>query len=505
MCLRTCKVTAMPDKIMAPAEPEIYVSTVDSDCASSILNAASHQLDSEAVSFASVLASWVVRHGGSINGVEAGTASTGGGNGIFASRDLEAGDVILALPARLVLTERVAGADKDVAAVMEAAGKDGLYETLGELSASDVGNILLVLFLMKERVRAARGKDSFWAEYVRALPSEFWTPLGAEGKVREWLKKLEVGAFVEKVREELLVLWREFFVPYAIERFPEVWPAELVDFDMFFWAFSASETRSFAMTTRVWEEGEADDGVQGEDEVSDDSDALPITSMTPFLDFMNHSCANSGVNVTADGWFPPGVERIVENKGLYMHVKKPVKKGEQLFISYGQLDNSTLLAHHGFAVRKNPADKITLILEEPEDIDRGTGLKRVMLMALVDGVGFDYELTVHEPLPRELLASLRILYLSARDLEDVTFRNDFFNPLSVENERVVLKVLDDMLRLLANLPGSLPRTAGASSGQRLFEEFCDIYLSSRRNIISRSIGKVDALKKKSSNFVKHRI
>lgn len=258
---------------------------------------------------------------------------------------------------------------------------------------------------------------------------------------------------------------------------------------MFMWAFSVAETRSFDVTTSVWEEGEFERGdmaARGRESESED-EAMPMTALTPFMDFMNHSCFQAGVNVIADGWFPPGVERCVENKGFHMRVSQPVEKGEELFISYGMLDNYTLFAHHGFAVRGNPWDKITLALDEPNE-DTGPGLKRIMLLGMGrEGLGFEHALTMYEPLPEGLLASMRILLLDDTELEAVTIRSDVFTMLTPGNERAVFTVLGEMLRPLNVFAEAPPRTAKPDSGLGIFEQFCDTYVASRSDIIEKSM------------------
>ena len=41
----------------------------------------------------------------------------------------------------------------------------------------------------------------------------------------------------------------------------------------------------------------------------------------------------------------------------------PIKKGAEIFISYGERPNEELLYSHGFCVRDNPMDDVALVLD----------------------------------------------------------------------------------------------------------------------------------------------
>lgn len=77
----------------------------------------------------------------------------------------------------------------------------------------------------------------------------------------------------------------------------------------------------------------------------------PTLALAPFLDLLNHSCtAGTGLYV-----------KNTDNGPLYqLYTTVPFSKYEQVFISYGTLDNTKLLTEYGFFVPKNKHDFVEI-------------------------------------------------------------------------------------------------------------------------------------------------
>lgn len=440
------------------------------------------------------LSEWVTKNGGCLSGVEIRDTSDGG-RGLFATRALAPGEKIILLPPRLLATGDVARASPAVSAVLRDASADGVDETFDVLAACQPDETAIVLFLMAERIRMETSSATFdedseatgkvdWSTWIQSLPPNFITPCTVDGDiVEERLDGTYLMGFVFQLREELQMLYEEWVIPYAVEKNSQYFPKDSMSFELFLWAHSCVESRSFSLgrkeradlDTGCTDEKAADDASTGDGNFEHDE---KLTVLTPFADMMNHSCFSDGVNVTADAWWGRDGERADNSPGFQMYVTKEVVAGEELFISYSDHDNSMLLLHYGFAVSGNPNDKIPLNLEEP------SCLKQVMLLGLACDGKLDvlhYDLTVTDPLPSLLVATMRLLHLEGEDLEAATRITDFLKPVSVENERRVLDALKDMVKRVRKEELS-PRTAGNGTSLAVFEEFCDICVEGKNTI-----------------------
>jgi hypothetical protein len=71
-------------------------------------------------------------------------------------------------------------------------------------------------------------------------------------------------------------------------------------------------------------------------------------SLLPLIDICNHS-------------FAPNCDIDKRQAGsIVLYTKQPIKKGSELLLSYGALDNHTLLLDYGFLDADNPYDHMTL-------------------------------------------------------------------------------------------------------------------------------------------------
>ena len=117
-----------------------------------------------------------------------------------------------------------------------------------------------------------------------------------------------------------------------------------------------------------------------------------IQGMVPFWDMFNHAPpCDAHVRLNHD-----------EKKGLQMITTRKVKKGEEVFNTYGPLRNAELLRRYGFVIPRNPHGGTTV------------GLADVIEAALY----------VNPELVDEL--PLRLAWLESRGLADETLETRFF-------------------------------------------------------------------------------
>lgn len=458
------------------------------------------------------LSRWVSANGGSISGVEVRTLADGS-RGIFATRDLDPGEYVVELPRKLLMTGDVARAAPHVAAVLADAQVAGAGEAIGELAASDPGTTAIVLFLLSAVARrgSTPGKDWVgceaagvdWAPWLDSLPALFETPATvSEKRLSASLEGSMLFEFAKPMRAELRVIFDKFVVPFAVEKYPKAFPPDKSTYDAFLWAFAVTESRAFGFDEDApfVEDGETGASADsrgkvvtgGNDSLNGDSNGDSYTVLTPFADMMNHSCQPENVSIVVRLSYAEGDVHNTEMKGFQMVVKSfRVLSGEQLYISYGLLDNSRLLLHYGFASDLNPQDRIPLSLVEPDDSAPELYTKKLILleMACPGRLRMDFQLTPANPLPEEAIASLRLLLMSSEDAEGVSRHTDFFRMLNVRNEQDVLAYLDGVA---TQLLVTSPAQPGGECvfGESSYERSCETYIRCFNSIAMGARAKV---------------
>lgn len=94
------------------------------------------------------------------------------------------------------------------------------------------------------------------------------------------------------------------------------------------------------------ENEEAEEVEEEEEEEEEEQEGL--LAMVPMADMLNHK---TGFN---------NARLFHEPEGLLMKAIKPIKKGEQIYNTYGDLCNADLLRKYGFADENNPHDIVEI-------------------------------------------------------------------------------------------------------------------------------------------------
>lgn len=138
----------------------------------------------------------------------------------------------------------------------------------------------------------------------------------------------------------------------------------------------------------------------------------PTMALAPFLDLLNHS---SAVETTLAVQKAATSNKIRESSAVYqLYTKTPVEKYEQIFISYGALDNIKLITEYGFALPNNKNDVLPLRLDEFEQQHRPFPWK---IKAFIKLHAIDDHLNVGREcgFSHNLLLLFRLAYELARD------------------------------------------------------------------------------------------
>ncbi|GJP54407.1 hypothetical protein CLOM_g13497 [Closterium sp. NIES-68] len=267
--------------------------------------------------------------------------------GLVAEGDMEAGDTLCRIPMSLALWSNTSqegdseaaggrgGAVGDAEGAKGGKGGGSMRERMRELrqrvlqgkaAAAGIGGAekkrgwdVVALRILEEK---AKGDASPWAPYIRSLPPSvplpIFLPPEEEGEV-QWASTLEQ---VKRMNEEI----RETYHKHHDSTHPNL------SFDEYKWAVSMVHSRAFTLPVKP--------GGKFEQFV-----------MMPFMDAINHHYNNHM------DW----MARPVSSEGvLEIRLKRPAKKGEQLFTSFGPRSNENLFLYYGFILDNNPFDSLSL-------------------------------------------------------------------------------------------------------------------------------------------------
>ena len=296
--------------------------------------------------------SWLRSAGVRLSGVTIGRFPNTG-RGCVATRDLHVGDVVVEVPEDAILT-----ADNSVAA-------DALRAFFGGDTAPRLEREALVLAVMAEM---ARGEASRVNAYLNALPSLRAThsPLGWTA---DELAELEGTSCAERMFAEdedaelpsmTVEHWKHVAEPF-FERHPEfaTHPSpgsdenenETTTYLRKTYLHATALVAGFSFTLGEEDEEDEDEAFgrpvdAADDARGSDSEAHASTqAMVPFWDMLNHvSPELASVRLEHD-------ERAAT---LKMVCVREVRRGSEVFNTYGALGDDELLRRYGFVARSNP-------------------------------------------------------------------------------------------------------------------------------------------------------
>ena len=293
--------------------------------------------------------SWLRSAGVRLSGVTIGRFPNTG-RGCVATRDLHVGDVVVEVPEDAILT-----ADNSVAA-------DALRAFFGGDTAPRLEREALVLAVMAEM---ARGEASRVNAYLNALPSLRAThsPLGWTA---DELAELEGTSCAERMFAEdedaelpsmTVEHWKHVAEPF-FERHPEfaMHPSPGSDenettYLRKTYLHATALVAGFSFTLGEEDEEDEDEAFfrpidAADDTHGSDSEAHASTqAMVPFWDMLNHvSPELASVRLEHD-------ERAAT---LKMVCVREVRRGSEVFNTYGALGDDELLRRYGFVARANP-------------------------------------------------------------------------------------------------------------------------------------------------------
>ncbi|KAG1848214.1 SET domain-containing protein [Suillus tomentosus] len=393
---------------------------------------------------------WFQHNGGILDASMMGiTDFPGSGRGAVALQDIPENHTIFTLPRSLTLSTQTSSLPS--AFGFEEWRKHKLHK----------GWAGLILCMMWEEAQGNQGK---WITYLASLPRQFDTPIFWSD---EELQELQGTAAVDKIgRDEAERDYHEKLTP-AIKTRPDLFPSDQIDtwYTLHQYHITGSRILSRSFNVERWQSGieqdaehvtEEDsnentqantslgsamdvdhsaDGGEAVDEESSDRDSddedIEDTSdiaMVPMADILN--ARYDSVNA----------KLFYEKHHLQMVTTKPVKAGEQIFNTYGDLPNSDLLRRYGH-VDLVPCPHLKGSLGNPQDVveiradlvvnvvcgDLSTGeTYRRRIDWWLDEGGDDVFIIDADPvLPAALTSFIRLLLLTQEEWEKTREKGRF--------------------------------------------------------------------------------
>uniref|UniRef100_W8CAS8 protein-histidine N-methyltransferase n=1 Tax=Ceratitis capitata TaxID=7213 RepID=W8CAS8_CERCA len=304
--------------------------------------------------------------------------------GLEATRDIAEEEVLFSIPRKLILSEENMDLENSPA-------------QFGSMT-----NLKLSYALMLEALKP----NSFWKPYIDLLPEKYNTVLYFTTKEMEMLRGSNA---LSSALKQCKAIARQYAFLYnctvqapRTDKFNSMGQAfkEQFNYELYRWAVSTVMTREnmiprASVTKKVATNGAADASQQTE----------TIAALIPFWDMANHrqGRVTSFFNLATDE---------MESTAQY-----DFKKGEQIFIYYGDRCNADLMIHNGFINPTNPKDYVCIKL--------GLGTsdplfeQRAKLLNLMQ-IGKNTDLKLLPPpayISPELLAFVRVFNMNVEQLE----------------------------------------------------------------------------------------
>lgn len=233
--------------------------------------------------------------------------------GMLAKDDIEEGEVLFTIPRSALLHHGTT----EVSALLE--------KETGSLQSSS-GWVPLLLALLHEYTSAAshwKPYLSLWADFRTLDHPMFWSKEERDALLRGTGIPEAVDTDLSNIQRE----YKEVVLPF-IARHPQLWDPDTCTLELY------KQLVAFVMAYSFQEpQQEEDDDDEDEDEDEETHDNPPM--MVPMADMLNH-VSNHNANLE----FTP--------ESLKMVCVRPIRRGEEVFNTYGHMANWQLLHMYGF-------------------------------------------------------------------------------------------------------------------------------------------------------------
>ncbi|KAF2078643.1 hypothetical protein CYY_000014 [Polysphondylium violaceum] len=388
------------------------------------------------------------------------------GTGLVATKEIKEGEVFVEVPKELFITEQTA---------IKSLGEGILKERFFQM----VPNMLVVLQLIKESLN----EKSFWAPYINLLPKTYNTAIYF---TLDDFKQLEGSNIqLEAMRSYRSSLRQYCYLYEFFANNPGFIQTNVFTWELFAWGVGAVMSRQ---------------------------NAVPVgthynqTALIPFWDFANHT--------------PNGkITTYFEGPGITASALKNYKPGEQVFIYYGDRDNTHLLLYSGFSVKTNLNDNCLFSMQLENDDLKHDKIHILEERGLNDNMSikFSPNPAVHQ-IPQEAIPFYRVASLNEKQTQsiapkhdgghnhhhhhhsancghDISLKKEAFDVLDEQSEKAAFtSLLNDMKLKLKSYPTTLAQDEDQlKQNPPAFTRFILYAKISEKKILERNIKYVESL------------
>ncbi|GJJ72830.1 hypothetical protein EMPS_05188 [Entomortierella parvispora] len=282
------------------------------------------------------------------------------GRGMMATKDIKAGEVIVEVPERNLVTLK---------------SLQSIYGSRITRFAKKINSHMIIALHIALLVQAP--EKSGWLPYLRLLPKKFDTmPVRYPPELMEILPQNAIA----HVNRQKAKIQADYNCTMEFLQSNNDLLTRPLTYEEYEWAWLVVNTRCIYLESKK-------------------QTAADNIALAPMLDFLNHTH-----DAKTEGYFCP------KTKSYQIKTLLPYKKGEQVFINYGPHDNCFILVEYGFVTPNNPYNYVTvdddfLNLSIPGE----TAVAKKDKLELLDMAGYLGDYVLHrDDVSFRLMAAMRL-------------------------------------------------------------------------------------------------
>ncbi|KAG0340226.1 hypothetical protein BG000_000391 [Podila horticola] len=330
-------------------------------------------------------------------------SAEGAGRGVVAVADINNDHELFSIPRSLLLSPETSALSQKM-----------------DLSSLQGWNPLMMCLIYEY----GKGSESKWRPYFDILPEEFSTPMFWS---EEDLKELTGTGVIDKIgRDEAETIFKDTLWP-LIQAHPDLFPGQ----DEAYFLRTFHRMGSLIMAYAFHAEDEEDEDEEAEPKVT--------VSMVPMADMLNHKTGHNNARL------------FHEKECLRMVSIKPIKSGQQIYNTYGDLCNADLLRKYGFVDMPNPFNIAEIsgesLVEKCTAQDPNGKDEKVEFLLENDGLEDFFIVEADGEIPEELVGCAKILMMPLDEFKSTVLEGKKLpsTKLTVEVQKVLRELLESRL------------------------------------------------------------
>ncbi|KAF9929839.1 hypothetical protein FBU30_001152 [Linnemannia zychae] len=351
-------------------------------------------------------------------------SADGAGRGVVAVADINKDEELFSIPRPLLLSPETSELTKKL-----------------DLTSLEGWNPLMICMIYEY----GRGAESKWKPYFDILPMEFDTPMFWSA---EELKELAGTGIIDKIgREEAESAFKENLWP-LISAHPELFPTAHQDEAGFLKIFHrmGSLIMAYAFHDTLPGKEDEDEEMDEDDDDEEEEEEKVNVSMVPMADMLNHKTGHNNARL------------FHEKDCLRMVAIKPIKTGQQIYNTYGELCNADLLRKYGFVDVPNPNNIAEISGESLVALctanDTNGKEEKVEFLLEQDGLEDFFILESGGDIPEDIVGCAKILMMPLDE-----FKKTVIEGKKLPNTKLTVEVQKMMRELLETRLAQYPSSA----------------------------------------------